>query len=85
MNALIRLITADLHTLRILGRSCCGLDILRKVDQNRSRLSSTCNVKCHLNNFSKVFPILHRHTILGNASCHSDNVNLLERIISDKA
>ena len=85
MYTLIRLVSTDLHTLRVFCRSARCLDILWKVDQNRSRLSGARNVECHFNDFSKIFPIPDRHAVLCDASCHSDNVYLLKGIISDQA
>ena len=82
MYRLIRLITADLDVRRILRRSCCRLDILRNIDQYRSRLAGGCDIKCHLDDTSQIFPSAHGHTVFCDTSCHSDNIYFLECIIS---
>ena len=80
-----RLISTDIHMGRVLCRSGCRLDILWNINQYRSRFPGLGDIKCHLNNLSEVFPSSHRHTILGNASRHTNNVHFLKCIISDQS
>ena len=80
-----RLISTDIHMGRVLCRSGCRLDILWNINQYRSRFPGLGDIKCHLNNLSEVFPSSHRHTILGNASRHTNNVHFLKCIVSDQS
>jgi len=80
-----RLISTDIHMGRVLCRSGCRLDILWNINQYRSRFPGLGDIKCHLNNLSEVFPSSHRHTILSNASRHTNNVHFLKCIISDQS
>ena len=80
----IRLISTDIHFIRILGTSQFSHYIFWKVDQYRSRSSCSCNIKCFFQDTSEVFPVSDRNTIFRNASGDSDNIYFLERIISDQ-
>ncbi len=42
-------------------------------------------MKCHLDDLSEIFPSLHCHSILGDTSCHTNDINFLKRIVSDKS
>ena len=84
MHALIRFVTADLHTGRILCRSESRLDILWDIDEHRSWLSRGGNVECHLDDPPQVLSLAHRNAVLGDAARHADNIHLLKRIVSNE-
>ena len=73
VNTGTRLISADIHFIRILGTSQFSHYIFWKVDQYRSRPSCSCNIKCFFQDTSEVFPVSDRNTIFRNASGDSDN------------
>ena len=79
-----RLISTDIHMGRVLCRSGCRLDILWNINQYRSRFPGLGDIKCHLNNLSEVFPSSHRHTILGNASGDTYDIDLLKGVVTDQ-
>ena len=80
----IRLISADIHFIRILGTSQFSHYIFWKVDQYRSRSSCSCNIKGFFNNSSKILSVSYNNTVFRNTACNSYNINLLECIISDQ-
>ena len=80
----IRLISSDIHLFRILCTAKLRHHIFRKIDQNRSRPSRSCDIKCLLDDPSKIFPLRDRHTILGDAPCDPHNIHFLKCIISDQ-
>ena len=82
MNVCIRFITTNIYFLRIFITAQFSHHILRKVYQDRSRSSTSCNVEGFFNNSSKIFPVSYSYSIFCNASGNSYNINLLKCIIS---
>ena len=84
MHVRIRLITTDIDRIRIICASKLCHHVFRKIDQYRSRSSCSCNIKCFLDNSSKIFSVTYCNAVFCNTACNSNDVYLLECIISDQ-
>ena len=84
MHAGVRLVAADIDGLRILSTSQLGHYILWKVDENRAWASGACDIEGFLDDTSKILTVADGNTVFCDASGDSDNINLLERIVSDE-
>ena len=84
MHIGIGLVSADVHTLRILCAAKFSHYILGKIDQYRAWPACTCNIKCFFDDPSQIFPSAHSHPILGNTACDPYNINFLESVITDQ-
>ena len=84
MHTRIRLIPTDIHRIRIHSTSEFRHHIFWKINQNRSRSSCSCNIKCLFNDPSQIFPLADRDTIFRNAAGNSYNIYFLKGIISDQ-
>ena len=82
MNALIRLVTADINLLRILLISHSHLNILWQIDNDRTRSTCARNIEGFLNDASKIFSLSYRNRIFADVAGNSDNINLLKGIVS---
>ena len=84
MYVCIRLISADVDFFRIFGASQLRHHIFRKIDQDRSRLSGSCNVERFFDDPSQIRTIPDSHAVFGNASRDPDNIHFLKRIVPDQ-
>ena len=79
------LIATDIHMIRVNRRTRCSLNIFWNINQNRSRFPCLCNIKSHLDDFSKILTISYGNTILCDTSRHSDNIYFLKCIVSNES
>ena len=84
MHAGVGLVAADIDSLRILSTSQLGHYILWKVDENRAWTSGACDIESFLDDTSKILTVADGNTVFCDASGDPDNINLLERIVSDE-
>ena len=84
VNTGIWFITADIYALRIFGTSKLCHNILWKVDENRSRTAGSCNIKSFLDNTAEIFTVADSDTVFCDTAGNSNDVNLLECIVSDQ-
>ena len=84
MYTFVWFVTADIHFFRIFCRTICYLYIFRQINRYRSRFSCAGNMECHFQYLAKLCSVAYSNSIFCDSSCHSDDVNLLEGIVSDK-
>ena len=84
MDIRIRLVSPDIHSLRIFRAAQLSHHILRKVDEDRSGSPCPGNIEGFLDDPSQIFSPAHCHAVLCDAARDADNVNLLESVISDQ-
>ena len=85
MYTVDRLVATDIHMIRILRRTGRSLDILWNIDKNRTRFTGARDIERHLDDLAKICTISDRYRILCDTSCHTNDINLLERIVSDES
>ena len=64
--------------------SFCRSNILRNINQNRSRTSSLRNCKSLADSLSQVFNIHYDKIVFGNRHCNAGDINFLEGILAKK-
>ena len=84
VNAGVGLVAADIDVFRIFSASKLCHHILRKVDKDRAGTSGTGNIESLFDDTSKILTVADGNTIFCDASGDPDNINLLERIVSDE-
>ena len=84
MYAGVRFVAADVDVLRILCAAELCHDIFWKVNENRARFSGAGDVEGFFDDASEVFPVSDGHAVFRDAAGDADDINLLERIVSDK-
>ena len=85
MYTCARFIPTDIHSLRIFRTSQLCHHIFREIHKYRTRASCSCNIKRFFDDAPEILSPAYRHTVFGNTSCDSYNINFLKGIISDQS
>ncbi len=83
INGNIRMVPAQIHTLRILEFEFLGCDILWEIDQDRPRSPGGCDVKRLLYDPRKVVYIFYQIIVFCDRKRDSGDVSLLKGVVSD--
>ena len=84
MHACIRLVSADVYSVRIVCASEFAHYVFRKVDEHRSRAPCPRNIKRFFNNTSEILTVSHSHSVFCNAARDTYDIHFLKCVISDQ-
>ena len=84
VNRVIDLISADIHRVRILIRAIGLLDILWNVNQDRTRLAGSRDLKGHFQDPTQLPSVMDSNAPFDDRPGHADNINFLKGIVADQ-
>ena len=80
-----RLVAPDMHLARVCIASQLSHNVLRQVQQNRTGTACCSNIECFLHQSVQIITGTNHRCILADISCETDNVDLLECVVSNEA